>query len=134
MATDNKKFYKTVFTVTVLSDKPVNHREIRDIADEIETGDCSGDVKVEHVDTVTKRQMALELHRQNSDPTFLLGEDGWKYALQQGDEITVNADGQPHVRGIIRSIEYSEPFDSEDYVTIITTDNVHVTAFVKELS
>src|SRR5579859_4876751 len=104
---DNTKLYYTEIKLVVLSDRPVVDILLIDIAREITEGDFSG----ERTDIVSrelsKREMALALVAQKSDPDFLLGDDGWKYALASGDEVTVLGEGGVELfTAAIVSIEY----------------------------
>ena len=94
--------HRTVFRLEVLSDRPAAEMALADLAYEIERGDFSGFVQLLSTAEITQREMALALVTQGSDPDFLLGEDGWRYALQLGDEVAF-ATTSPHR---IQAIEY----------------------------
>ena len=115
------KLYKTVFTVEVLSDGTVSQLDLGDLHRAINDGGCSGKVDVTSETVLTRREMALALQSQDSDPVFLLGDDGWKYALQPGDEVTIDTRAGLNGSGYcgtvnIHSIDYRE---AEDGDTII---------------
>jgi hypothetical protein len=75
-----RKFYRTVYTVEVLSEDPLEaDLSLEDITYEITTGNCSGKrgctIFNEEVDGPT---MAKLLRKQDSDPNFfLLNDDGY---------------------------------------------------------
>ncbi len=77
MASD-KKFYKTVFSVEVLSEyRSVEASSLTTIAREIDQGDWSGHVEVVEVKELTGKEAADALQEQGSDPGFfMLNEDG----------------------------------------------------------
>lgn len=67
----NRKFYKTVVTVTILSEEPLGRGiELDDIAHQITRGDWSGEVNTGSSREVTARQTAALLAEQGSDPGF----------------------------------------------------------------
>ena len=73
-----RRFYRTVLRVEVLSDRRVSFGDLKEVAWAITAGDCSGEwrtaVKNERVDGPT---MAKPLAAQGSDPFFFgLDEDG----------------------------------------------------------
>jgi hypothetical protein len=128
--------YKTKVVITVLSEEELPSADLDFIADEITNGDYSGACRIEEVEKLTRRQMALALLEQNSDPDFLLGDDGWKYALDSGDEVTVDC-GEPEVAGtvIISAIEYVEADSQEcDAVRITTKDGEVIECLTAQLS
>lgn len=76
----NRKFYKTIFTVEVLSeDEPADGLNLKDIDYEITEGHMSGVVKDPIVIELTAKEAAQALLEQASDPEFFLltaeGED-----------------------------------------------------------
>ena len=72
----DKKFHKTVFQVTVLSEKPfASDLSLSDIHDEITTGDCSGVVKEVSHEEMNGKQAADALYEQGSDPGFFMLDD-----------------------------------------------------------
>lgn len=74
----DRKFYKTVFKVEVLSeDTPTDDLELSEVAREIVYGGCSGVTSVESIVELTPKQMAEALIEQGSDPKFFtLDEEG----------------------------------------------------------
>jgi hypothetical protein len=132
-AAQGSGLYRTVFQVTVLSERPVSDLELADVAHEIVDGDASGKVEVTDGREISRRDMALALQEQGSHPGFLLGEDdGWKYGLHGGDEVTWNDpdDGKCSRTGVIGSIEYI----AGDRVRITWKDGGEVEALIEELS
>lgn len=69
-----KKFYKTVITVTVLSEcGPVSPNANLDlIARQIDSGDWSGQVETDGGVEITPAEAAKELAAQGSDPGFFM--------------------------------------------------------------
>lgn len=74
----SRKFFKTTFTVEVLSETtPVNGLSLAEIAFEIDEGDCSGAVTEVEVVELSPKQAAKALINQGSDSEFFqLSEDG----------------------------------------------------------
>jgi len=68
--TEAPVFYKTVVTVTVLSEEPFNEMELADVAYAIGEGDCSGQVEFAPSEKVDGPTMAKLLIAQGSDPEF----------------------------------------------------------------
>lgn len=66
--------YKTVYTIEVLSDEPLDNITLGDIEYEITEGHCSGVFREKSREELTEFQMAKALIRQGSDPEFLLPE------------------------------------------------------------
>jgi hypothetical protein len=73
-----RTFYRTIYTVTILSDKPMDDDlSLSDIECEITDGDCSGLVECGASEALTGAEAAQALIAQHSDPSFLgLTEDG----------------------------------------------------------
>lgn len=65
-----RKFYKTVFEVTVLSEEPIGEPDLGDIDHMITEGDCSGAVRLVTQEELTGLQAAWALQGQASDPGF----------------------------------------------------------------
>ena len=132
--------YRTMITIEVLSEDPIEgDMDIAEIVDEMTTGDYSGLVmEVQCVGPIDRRQMALRLLAHNSDPGFLLGEDGWKYGLHPGDEVSIDGgDNEDHGSVLIQSIDYVvAPADdsSSDSAVIVTTDGERIECLIKEIS
>ena len=68
----DKKFFKCVFTVTVLCEcEPIApDTTLADIEYEITDGDCTGNVEYESVTELTMEQMTVELEKIGSDTDF----------------------------------------------------------------
>lgn len=67
----NRKFYKTVVTVTILSEDPVNQNiDLGGINHQITDGDWSGEVAMGESQKVTASEVAKLLEEQGSDPSF----------------------------------------------------------------
>jgi len=74
-----RKYYKTVLRVVILSETKniTDNMDLYEIANEIDTGDCSGEVKTIEQSEVTPQVMAGLLEDQGSDPEFFrLDSDG----------------------------------------------------------
>ncbi len=74
-----RKFYKTTFTVTVLSeDEPISEDlSLEEIERGFTSGDWSGQVTSEGSEELSAQEAAYELMEQGSDPSFFrLTEDG----------------------------------------------------------
>lgn len=69
---DITTYYRTVFTIEVLSTSPVDHMELSEIAEATMDGDCSGFMQETIVEEVTEEKMAQLLIAQGSDPSFLI--------------------------------------------------------------
>lgn len=65
----NNKFYKTVMTVTVLSQYPIGNVSLSSL-EEMMNDDCSGVIQVGDSEELSGPQMAQELLGQDSDPEF----------------------------------------------------------------
>ena len=109
--------HRTRITVEVLTDGPYDPDSLSSVAHDIDQGDASGRWFVQDIEKLTNRSAALSLLAQGSDPEFLLGEDGWKYALCQGDCVTVKPPGRPSERITIQETF----FHSDDLVFIKDT-------------
>jgi hypothetical protein len=69
--TSKRKFFRTVVTIEILSeDEPFDTDDLGAIAGAIDSGPCSGSVKVVSVDEVDGGHMAKLLQEQASDPEF----------------------------------------------------------------
>ena len=76
-----RKFYRSVVQVEVLSEEPLKECLLTDLDDLnylTSEGDCSGDIKITvHNEEVNGPRMALLLQEQRSDPSFFgLTDDG----------------------------------------------------------
>ena len=70
MLTD-RKFFKTVFTIEVLSEDPLSSSlSLTDIEYEITEGYCSGTIRVEEATEIDGRTAVALLEAQGSDPEF----------------------------------------------------------------
>ena len=71
-----QNFYKTVFSIEVLSDEPLYEPlSLTDIHYLITEGPCSGRFLDTAQEVVTRERMEKLLIQQGSDPEFLLGDD-----------------------------------------------------------
>lgn len=70
------KFYRTVVTIEVLSEKPYEFHCVGDIAYDITDGDCSGKIISESSEEVDAPTMAKLLKEHGSDLDFNLDDDG----------------------------------------------------------
>jgi hypothetical protein len=81
MASEERKFYRTVIEVEVLSEGEITDRGLVEIASEMKYGFFSGVYNFKETQEVTPDEMAELLIKQGSDPEFLLGEldneSGW---------------------------------------------------------
>ena len=73
-----RKFYKTIFTVEVVSEEPLaDGMYLEDVAYEITLGGCSGIVRQSDPIELDGMGAAQSLIHQHSDPRFFnLDEDG----------------------------------------------------------
>jgi hypothetical protein len=74
-----RKFYKTVYTFTVLTeDNPVpDNMDLEDVLYECQDGGWSGDITSVSIDELSSAQMAKALLEQHSSPEFFdLEDDG----------------------------------------------------------
>jgi len=70
----NKKYYRTVFKIEVLSDEPMAGigLNLEGIAYEISEGHCSGMFLEEEVEECDEKRISELLENQGSDPSFLV--------------------------------------------------------------
>jgi hypothetical protein len=75
-----RKFYRTIVQVEVLSEEPLGNTESTDLAAlayQITDGDFSGSISIPVVEEVNGKRMAELLQEQGSDPGFFqLGYGG----------------------------------------------------------
>lgn len=72
-----RKFYRSVFKIEVLSERPLPPLSLEQIAYEITEGESSGDLVREKLEVVDAKKMAKLLMKQGSDPGFFqLDEHG----------------------------------------------------------
>jgi hypothetical protein len=73
----DRTFYRTVVTVEVLSEDPLNFDTLEDLHHAITTGDCSGRYETTKTETLNGKDTAAGLIAQGSDPGFFqLDEEG----------------------------------------------------------
>lgn len=74
----DRKFYKRVYRVEILSESPIPAgRDLEDVLFEATEGDYSGAVQEEEEVVLTGAEAAKELIKQRSDPDFFgLTDDG----------------------------------------------------------
>ena len=84
---NNKKYYRTVFKLEVLSDQPMAGVgfNLEEIAFEISEGHCSGMFLDEEVEECDTKRISELLENQGSDPSFLVQEED-KEEIQRRDE------------------------------------------------
>lgn len=74
---NKRKFYKTVVTVEVLSEEPLECDDLGDVNYAITQGDCSGTMNMGGSRKISAKTMAKELLKQGSAPEFFgLDEKG----------------------------------------------------------
>lgn len=69
------KYYKTTFTVTVLSQEPIYNMALEDIAREVNEGDCVLHGFTSKSKTVSKLAMIKLLYDAGSEPGFFQIEE-----------------------------------------------------------
>jgi hypothetical protein len=75
-----RKFYRTVIEVVVLSQEPYDPVDLSTIHWDIVDGDCSGQWGIKNTKELNGKQAAKALHQQGSDPSFFrLDEKGNDY-------------------------------------------------------
>lgn len=73
----NRKFYRTVYTVEVLSEEPVGEMSLADLDYEITEGHSSGRFLSTENEEVDGKKMAELLKAQGTDPEFFqLNDEG----------------------------------------------------------
>jgi hypothetical protein len=72
---DETKYYRTIVTIEVLSEEPVDFDSLQAVHDAIVFGGCSGKWSVTFTEEVSPMRMEKLLLDQGSDPMFLLGDD-----------------------------------------------------------
>lgn len=65
-----RKFYRTIIQVEVLSEEPYEITDLEDIAYDVDQGDCSGITKIVSTETVGGPEITKLLEAQGSDPEF----------------------------------------------------------------
>lgn len=70
-----RKFYKTVIQVEVLSEEPLEYDTLEDIHEAITTGDCSGIHTVADHKEINGAECAELLKMHNSEPAFFNLDD-----------------------------------------------------------
>jgi len=70
-----RKFYRTVFTVTVLSEEPIGDVSLETLGEMIDSGPCSGNFERQASVPVDAPTMATMLQQQGSDPSFFQLDD-----------------------------------------------------------
>ncbi len=72
-----RKFYKTIFQMTVLSQYPVNDLTLDQVAAEIDYGDCVGELILPFCEEISPFVCANELCEMGRKPEFFgLDENG----------------------------------------------------------
>lgn len=80
-----RKFYKTIITIEVLSEKPYDQTNLSEISYDVAEGACSGMVRVTSKEELTGKQVAEALKEQGSDTEFFLLDEN-------GDDVEENED------------------------------------------
>jgi len=74
-----RKFYKTIFRIEVLCEDERGFDDLDEICYAVTEGDCSGMLTTETKEVLNGKEMAKELKKQGSDPSFFMltnkGED-----------------------------------------------------------
>lgn len=75
--TEERKFFKTVFIVTVLSeDEPISpHADIRDVLDRMDDGPIIGDVTYDGALPISPDKIEEELRDVGNDGSFFSTDD-----------------------------------------------------------
>jgi hypothetical protein len=81
----DKKFYRTIVAIEILSEDPIGDPNVSEIDNEIFGGDWSGESKVILSEEVSEERMAKFLIAQGSDPEFF-GIEGYEEAEDDGEE------------------------------------------------
>jgi hypothetical protein len=71
----NRKFYRTLITVEVLSEDPYQFESLSELAYDVDEGECSGKTTIEKTEEIDGETMALLLMAQGSDPEFFRIDD-----------------------------------------------------------
>lgn len=66
----DRKFYKTVYEIVVLSEEQPNNPSLETIAHQITEGDWSGTARETYSRELDGKQAARALYNQGSDPSF----------------------------------------------------------------
>jgi hypothetical protein len=100
----DKKYYRSLITLEVLSDEPIEEMGLGDIIRECDSGHLSGDTFSFVQTEVTPHHMEHLLIAQRSDPCFLLG-DAWEAKKElKSLELAFDSTGG-------RSVELAERID-----------------------
>lgn len=68
---DERKFYKSTYTTTVVSDRPLSTElELKDVAEQIVSGDLEGEVEAGLNVEITPQEAARLMLEHGSDPSF----------------------------------------------------------------
>jgi len=77
MKKSEKKFYKTIIQIEVLSEEPYDNDDPAAIGYDCDEGDCVGTSKIVSQKVLTGKQMANALYDAGSEPGFFqLNDDG----------------------------------------------------------
>lgn len=72
-----KKIYKTVFTVEVLSEEPIESTSLYELAEETTNGSWSGILELTSSTELTGNEAVVEIRKQGSDESFFnIDEEG----------------------------------------------------------
>jgi hypothetical protein len=71
-----RKFHKTTFVLTVLSEEPLSGDEdLLELHNMTDTGDCVGDLKCDKTEEMDGKQAADALYEARSEPSFFMLDD-----------------------------------------------------------
>jgi|APSaa5957512576_1039674.scaffolds.fasta_scaffold48596_3 hypothetical protein len=110
---DEKKYYRTVIVLEVLSAESIQEMELLDIVNECNDGSFSGDTLTTDEHEVSEDQMATLLEMQRSSPDFLIENWAEKQELKLFEFAFESTGG--------RSIELAERID--DLRATVNGDN-----------
>lgn len=77
-----RTFHRTLIQIEVLSEEYYDPETLEQIADDIRTGDCSGQWNIKLRQDLSGHRMALYLKQQGSDPAFF-GLDEYGNELEE---------------------------------------------------
>jgi hypothetical protein len=87
-----RKFYKTVFQLEVLSEEPLAPDiEMQDLVYEISDGGCSGDFMLTSTEELDGKACAAALRAQHSDPGFFCLDDDGNDTEDEEEEVDTKA-------------------------------------------
>jgi hypothetical protein len=114
------------WTVKILSDQAIVNVENLNLKALAESEDVVIEVEEDKGEELTHQEMAQALRDAGSEPQTLLGDEGWKYEMREGDEVTAQG-----ITGKIQNIVFSR--DGET-AAILFKDGTLVNCPVEEIS